>query len=510
MEYCKHCGGEVAPDARFCKHCGETLSNEGASSEHTSNTYYSQQEGQEEPGQHDTQPLEQATAPKGNANRKKLNKKTKIMLFSSAALILLLIGAYVVGNTMTSPKHVLNEFRSAIQDEDAEKLAALLTADNDELEITEASVKGMIQHYQSKTNEFKVLMNHLEYQAGGEVDQYGMYALDLQKDGKKFLLFDDYQLIVNPVYVEVATNYKDTDIIVNDEVITTADSENFRQEIGPFLPGELTITAALDTGFFNLERDQTVVGEPSFPSYVDLYLEGDNVTFDLMMKGYDELSSVQLFVNGVDTGMDLTKDERVGPLLTDGSMHVSFEADFPWGTVRTNDQPLTERYMEFNFGDSDEFKQQIQDVLMTYNEEFGEVYSTANPDSLTTAVPDLKERIVEEAAYNLENDIVYSGAFHGMDFYQDSFELEKSYEGFWELTVDTITYYEEAMYEKGSETEMEQIDDETRYHLAYDQQQEIWIVRGIDTAGAMEEDRMERLTVEEPVFHTSETGKEEE
>ncbi|CDO03574.1 putative membrane protein [Oceanobacillus picturae] len=518
MAYCINCGGEIAPDARFCKHCGKALEHGGQPNENTGNTYISQNEEQEqnvtpslEVEQHKDPQVDQATTgSNGNQNRKKMNKKSKIILFSTAALIILLIGVYAVGNTMTSPKHVLDEFQSAIEEEDAGKLASLLTTDDDDLEITEESVKGMIALYNAKQNEFKVVLNHLEYQADGEVDQFGTYALDFQKDGKKFLLFDDYQITVNPVYFEVATNYKDTEIIVGDEVVATADKDNAQLEIGPFLPGEHTIRAALDTGFFNLEREETTVGDPNFPAYVDLYLDGDMVTFDLGMKGYDELSSIKLFVNGKDTGVDLSKQDQVGPLLIDGSMNVSFEAELPWGTVRTNDQPLTERYMEFNLGDSDEFKQQIQDILVTYNEEFGEVYSTANPDALTTAIPDLKDRIVEEAAYNLENDIMYDGAFHGMDFYQDSFTLEKSYEGFWELTVDTITYYEEAIYEKGTDAELEQVEDETRYVLAYDQQQETWAVRGIDYAGSMEEDRMERVTVEEPVFHTSDKGKEKE
>ncbi|MFD2629998.1 zinc ribbon domain-containing protein [Oceanobacillus kapialis] len=511
MAYCKNCGGEVAPDARFCKHCGKEIEQEGVASENTGHTYYNETEqgGNEQvpsTPQNQHQPNQPSTPSKG----KKLNKKSKIILFSSAALILILIGVYAVGNMMSSPKHLLDKFQAAIEDEDAAELASILTTEEEELEITEESVAGIIQLYNNKSSQFKELMSNLQYQAEGDTGQLGMYPIDFIEDGKKFGFFDDYKLSVNPVFFEVGTNYKDTEIIVNDEVVATADSDSFNQEIGPFLPGEYTIRATHDTGFFNLEAEKTIAGDPLYASYVDLFLEADNVTFDLMMKGYDELNSVKLFVNGKDTGKDLTKEERVGPLLTDGSMNVSFEAEFPWGTMKTNDYPLTERYMEFNFGNSDEFKKQIQDVLVAYNEEFTEAYATGNPEALNTAVQDLETMIVEESAYNKENDIVYEGAFHGLDVYQDSFTLEKSYEGFWELTVDTITYYEEAMYQKGDEAELEQMEEEMRYYLAYDPQLESWFVRGMDYPGSMPEDRMERITVEEPVFHTSNTGKKEE
>ncbi|MFD1173376.1 zinc-ribbon domain-containing protein [Oceanobacillus picturae] len=122
MAHCTNCGGEIAPDARFCKHCGKALEHGGQPGENTGATYHRQNKEQEqnvtpslEVEQHNDPQVDQAsTGSNGNPNRKKMNKKSKIILFSTAALIILLIGFYAVGNTMTSPKHVLDEFQSAI------------------------------------------------------------------------------------------------------------------------------------------------------------------------------------------------------------------------------------------------------------------------------------------------------------------------------------------------------------------------------------------------------------
>lgn len=37
--------------------------------------------------------------------------------------------------------------------------------------------------------------------------------------------------------------------------------------------------------------------------------------------------------------------------------------------MKTNEVPIDQSYMEFNFGDNDEFKQEIMDVIIIFNEQ---------------------------------------------------------------------------------------------------------------------------------------------
>src|SRR5690625_5879428 len=102
------------------------------------------------------------------------------------------------------------------------------------------------------------------------------------------------------------------------------------------------------------------------------------VSFSLYGNGYDTLKNIEMFVNGKETGWNIAKEDSVGPLLTDGSMNVHFEAEFPWGTVKTNEFPLTERYMDLDLGDSDDLKQEMMDEIVAFNEEFMELYTSGD------------------------------------------------------------------------------------------------------------------------------------
>src|SRR5699024_940422 len=121
-----------------------------------------------------------------------------------------------------------------------------------------------------------------------------------------YVIFDEYKLSLNPVYVNVSTNYKDTDIVANGEVILTTEKENFNGEVGPLIPGEYTIEASYDTGLFHITDEKNVkLINPGYPEYVSIYLEGDMVSFSLYGNGYDHLKKIEMLVNGKETGWNI-------------------------------------------------------------------------------------------------------------------------------------------------------------------------------------------------------------
>lgn len=503
MRTCQHCKEEVSETTKFCNHCGKSLEDKQVHEQEESATSESQQ--QEEVKQEVEPPVSNQ---KVTSEKKAPKKKTNIIIISSIAIIVLIIGIAVLGKFQSSVDHLLKDFESAVKDKDAKKLADILTVDHKELEITEESVEGLIQLYESAPSELTYLLNNLQAQATDIGGLAKMYPIDLVKDGKRFLFYDDYKLIVNPVYIKVTTDYKDTDIIINDEVIATTDKDDYSGEVGPIMPGEHVVEAVYDTGFFHLTTEEKVkASDPGFAQYANLRLDGTNVSFNLSKNRYDDLKSIKLFINGKDTGWNIAKEDRVGPLLTDGSMNVSFEADLPWGTVRTDDTPLDDSYFTFNLGKSEEFQQTIMDQIILFNEEYVEAYANASPEDLTTTTNDFAVLIAENTIASILQGGEYTGAYHGTDFYTDSFILTQDYDGYWKVTVDTITYHEEAYFDKGDKATTEKTEEEIRYELVYDPQSKEWLIDDSDYAGLMEEDKMERYKVEEPVVHTSDWKK---
>lgn len=502
MKNCQHCDKEVKEDAKFCNGCGKSLVDEPNveqtdSKETDTKPIVNNSEVEEKPEQ------EKKVVP---AKKKKPQPKgLKIGLIAGIAIIILLIGTYYVGKSQTSVSALLKDFEAAIEDKDVDTLSSILTVNHKELELTDDSIEAFIQLYDSKPSELNYLINNLKYQAeDGLGTLAGMYTVDLIKDGKSYLFFDNYKLSVNPVYIKVATNYKDTDIIINEEVLATSDSDNFNEDIGPIIPGEYTVEAVLDTGVFHLSEEAKVQAmDPGYSQYVDLYLDGKDVSFNLSSNRYDDLKSIILFINGKETEYNIAKNDRVGPLLIDGSMNVSFEAELPWGTVRTNDTPIEDSYMDFNLGDSEEFKESIMEIIATFNNEYLEAFTEGDPSLFTTASSQIIESVMDDIVHNIYVEAEYEGVFHGVDFYTDSFILKQDYDGIWNVTVDTITYYEEGFAEIGEKAEIEKLEEERRYELAYEPKESEWYVYDIGYPGTMEEDKMERYTESEPVVYTS-------
>lgn len=516
MKKCQHCDQEVLENAKFCNHCGKNLVDEPGEEQVNPTTEETEElpiDSQSTPTEtvnkvaedHKPEQVKSVTPVKKNKSQ---SKGLKIGLIAAAAIIILLLGTYFVGKSNSSVGTLLKDFETAIEEKDTDALSSILTVNHKDLELTDESIEAFIQLYESKPSELNYLINNLKSQAGNEFGGLsGIFTIDLIKDGKAYLFFDNYKLAVNPVYINVATNYKDTDIIINGEVLATSDSENFNEDVGPLIPGEYTVEAVLDTGVFHLKEETKVQAmDPGYSQYVDLYLDGKDVSFNLTTNRYTDLKSIKLFINGKETDYNIAKTDRVGPLLIDGTMNASFEADLPWGTVWTNDMPIDERYMDINLGDSDEFKKSLMELIVTFNNEYLEAFTDANPDAMTTATPILIESVMDDVLHNIYMEVEYEGLFHGVDFYNESFVLKQDYDGLWKVAVDTITYFEEGFFEAGDKATLKKTEEEIRYELAYDPQSSQWLIFNMDYPGIMEEDKMERYTESDPAVYTSNWG----
>src|SRR5699024_556278 len=127
-----------------------------------------------------------------------------------------------------------------------------------------------------------------------------------------------------------------TDILIDDEKIATADTDDIAEELGPFLPGEYTFEAELKTGIMDLSTEEEREHfNPNEPGQVDLFMEGEEITINAPYEGM--LDEVKMFIDGEDTGHDVIEDNEFGPVTLDGSMTISFEAEFPWGTMQTEE-----------------------------------------------------------------------------------------------------------------------------------------------------------------------------
>src|SRR5699024_7964202 len=330
---------------------------------------------------------------------------------------------YMVGSSLLSPQKTVAKFEDAIHDGDAKTVANMLVNDDDDLTIDESSLQGFMDYFNAYHDELESLIDHLNKQGKDDGESSGGYALNLIKDGKAFVIYDHYVIQVSPVYFEVYTNYADTEIMMEDDIITTSDTDDYMKEVGPFLPGKYTFVANYKSDFVDLTTEvEAEQFDPDYSESVDLYIEGEEVEVNAPYEGM--LNEVKMYINGEDTGVNVLQNNIIGPVVSDGSMTASFEGEFPWGTITTGEIPLDSNYIDVIFHANDDLNSTIQDIIVQFNKEYIEVYTSADPSKFTVAGDILVEDVVEQAEYEKENDILYQGKFIGVDFYEDSFTLD--------------------------------------------------------------------------------------
>lgn len=515
MKFCRNCGEELAKEAKFCKHCGfdltnkdQTKNNDPKREKEDHKEIYTKSTTSEKSGS--TTTTKDLTE---KAQSIHLSKKSKLLIAIAGALIIFLLIGFKVGQSMTSYEKKIEKFETAIIDGDAKKLAGLLTTENKNLTINADSVGGIITHYQEYPSEMNDLVRHLkaqgkEYEENPELTESDIYyddyfPIDLVKNGKK-LIYDNYEIQVGPVYFSISTNYEDTEITLDGEVIDTSTSENFSKEFGPYLPGTYTFGAKYSSEYVDLETETTHthfnIGNVS---EVNLYLEADDVYFESAYYDHQAIDTLKLYIDNEDTGINLMEQHKVGPLPTDGSLEISYEGEFPWGTMESEVFSLDSDYMEVSFLLTDELKETMQEKIIQYNKEYLEVYTTANDSLFTVASDDVIKEVMEDAEYNKARDREYIGTFIGVDFYEEAFNLSFDNDGSWYISVGTDTIFEENSFGFFSSSEPELTEKAMEYQLVYQAESNDWIIMNTRKGSYMTMETKIEHREEDPEKYTS-------
>lgn len=496
MKYCRNCGEEVKKDAKFCKHCGYDF------------------EAKVVPGQKEE--LHKDSLSQGQSNKLptalkkkepiKMSKKNKILIGIASAIIIFLFIGYKVGDSLTSQHKVVEKFETALIEKDAKTVGNMLTSKAKDLKINKDTVKGFIDYYANNPSEMNGLFSHLKQQ-GDEYDHNkefnglnSNYIVNLVKDGKQFI-YDDYKVQVTPVYFNVGTTYSDTIVSIDGkEVMTTTENDSYK-EFGPYLPGIYQFSAVYKSDFVELSTEEEFTNfDPEYSSELYLHIDGEDASFDVPYS--DMLDHITLYINGEDTGINLIEEDTVGPILTDGSMNVSFETDFPWGTMKTEEVPLDQDYMNIDFTLTDKMKEEIQETVVQFEKEYLAAHTTADASHLTVTTDEVTKDIIESAESEKEYEYFYKGKFIGADFVNDSYSLS-SYDDF-VITVNAIVFHEEdSRYNKNRKPELEENEEANTYELIYDEEKEAWLVSYLNSA-YIDSDNVTEYREKDPETFTSE------
>jgi uncharacterized membrane protein YvbJ len=267
MQFCKECGSKLEDSAKFCKECGTTVI----------------EQSQTQPSRGHSQ------AP---VVKQPMSKKQKKLLIAAGIAVVVLFGAYKIGDALTSKDRLIDKFESALIDKDSSKVADLLSSTDKKLEIDKDSVKGMMKYLNKNPDKVKEIVSDLRAQSAfidktegnGKQslldefagDMIGNDLVNLKKNGK-FLFYDNYELDIQSVYLTLKTNYKDTGLYIDSKKVGTSNKLNYEKTFGPFVPGLHTTEAKLKTKFVALKTYEEFLLNSS-KEEKGLYLDGHELT----------------------------------------------------------------------------------------------------------------------------------------------------------------------------------------------------------------------------------------
>lgn len=284
----------------------------------------------------------------------KFKENPKWLWISGGAIacFLLLIMVLVA---FSGSSDIVEDFETAMLEEDQERLKDLLVSERSELEIDDKFVTKLIE-YSKESDRFlsdmvlflnaqKNIYEENEIEANAFMSEYLLSKNDLFSISKlnlkenSSLFGPDYVISVSPTYIKVSSSVEPTQITLDGEPIEVKKGSK-EHLIGPILPGKYTVEASKKYPFSEvIDKDEVDLLKPDIKgkktATVEFDLVGDEVTFK------SEIEGTELFINEKSTGKKVgRRGIDFGPVSTNGSLKAYGQFQFPWGILKSDPVPV--------------------------------------------------------------------------------------------------------------------------------------------------------------------------
>ncbi|SDO04308.1 TcaA 3rd/4th domain-containing protein [Alkalicoccus daliensis] len=415
MSFCNNCGEKRTAGETQCANCGKEVQSSSAKA------------------------------------RSKATKKQKVILFSSAASVLVLGGLYFTGSTLADGSRTLNHVQKAILEEDSETLYTYMSSSDPVKEVTEKHAEDIISFYHSSSYTQKDMDEYFSYRAdllrtgdnpifAEENQGTEIPWVSFEKSGSKYLFFDNYDLVINSFPLYVTSNQNDISFQVDGETVSHDVDGMGYFYLGDFLPGVYEVTASLESDFLDLDVSST-----------HQHLQEGNTSellFDVdEIEVTSSMENTALFVDGEDSGMTVgTSSVTIGPVLMNGEMELHAEKESPFGTLQSDVISPESWDVHFEFLLEEEMKETIVNDMQNMFE---------NPDFLYEGYSN-SLRVLEEMEWFTEMAEVYE------------------FEGKLAVSIPVTEHWQHNVSWNDEELDMRPAEENRRYTLVYQEDNEEW------------------------------------
>lgn len=293
-KYCAHCGSPLKKDAKFCPGCGYPV-NPAQPVDHVQQT--------DQP----PQIIEQAAAeetPQTRYTTQSITLKKRVYL-PILALIVIIGALFFVGKTMTDPQRTVDAFKNAVQNQDVHTLTKLVHT-NGSAPVNTSQIRAMLALFRKEPNVYTGVLHSFQQSVKTANSQIaGSSPYYLEKSGKKYFIFDNYQIMTNLLHPAVITNLKGMQVGIEG----VGKTENAGQA-SAHSPETLTLSGVIP-GYY------TIYGKSgSMNTSIQEVVNSSGVKVDfsgIYIPVRSDISDAELYVDGKDTGKTVSQVTEWGP-----------------------------------------------------------------------------------------------------------------------------------------------------------------------------------------------------
>jgi uncharacterized membrane protein YvbJ len=247
---------------------------------------------------------------------------------SSIIVIGLVLSFFLFTSFVDGKGQVIEEFETALQDEDIAFLKSNVISEDPALPINEQNMKMFIQ-FLNEDNRKEAIMNNLKENGESEF-------LSLKSSNS---LINKYKIVIHPYYLKLL-------FPEGLKKLTLSNGAEYEVEIGeeeiidiPVIPGSYRATAHYETDFLSFETSF------NFDLIEGKIIAADDKRFLHRLK----LGQVAILSQWQDTDFIINDskvhdgfDLRLNPIPIDGTHSFSIKKKFPWGTFTSEEVTIEE------------------------------------------------------------------------------------------------------------------------------------------------------------------------
>lgn len=314
MKFCPNCGTENNSETRFCKECGHDFNGEV----------------KETP--------QQRSVTISKPEMKALTKTQKIIAAVVAVVLVALFGGYKIGEKAYSKENQVNHYIEILASADAERIADAVKTNDPNFKVTAESLAPYVRYLEENKSYVSQISSALRQDS-----LYNGDEIYLEQKGKTMLFFDNYDLVINPVYFNVGVNVKDAAISINGENVATSTVEDYTTEVGPYAPGVFELNAAAEINGYEFENKtkETILYSHEWDAY--LHIEG--VEFEVSSN--QDIADV--YLDGEKIGNLTDGSGTFGPVSWSEGMMLELGMDFPSGTLKSESVELSDYNYDYYY-----------------------------------------------------------------------------------------------------------------------------------------------------------------